>query len=350
MKINGVFIDLPASLEKVEDRELRAFLKEWYNELSYVVGHTSGSTGVPKEIHLHKSDMKASAAMTNAFFNIGPASDLLLCLSVGYIAGKMMVIRALEAGANLVVRRVSASPLAEEEVKADLAAMVPMQVSETLKNPLSTQRLKQISCLLIGGAPLSCELEERLKSFPVRCYQTYGMTETVSHVALRALNEGKEYFALGKIRFSVDERQCLVVEAPHLQARKFVTNDVVKLRDDQHFEWLGRYDNVVNSGGIKLFPESIEARLSNWITGRFFITFLPDERLGQRLVLVIEGEKWEQAEIGKLQRKMKELLEHYAVPKEIRFISHFQETSSGKVIRRLVDPEFSYDGEKKQRP
>ncbi|MDE5612454.1 MAG: AMP-binding protein [Odoribacter sp.] len=325
-----------ADLQGVPEGEVLSFLKEWFDEKDYVCGHTSGSTGTPKEIRLGKTDMRASARITNDFLGIGKDSVLLLCLSVSYIAGKMLVVRALEAGAKLVVCDVSSRPLGDLAYagQVDLAAMVPMQVEESLKHPEDEAKLCVIRQLLIGGAPVSDMLEKRLQSLPVSCYATYGMTETVSHVALRRLNVSDVYFALGEVSFSLDDRNCLVVHAPHLQAREFVTNDLAELVDSRHFKWVGRYDHVINSGGIKFSPEVLESKIGACISSRYFITSLPDERLGQRIVLAVEGERQEERERQWL-ATLRKVLTAYELPREIVYLARFEETASGKVIRRL---------------
>lgn len=325
-----------SGLRGIADRGLLIFLEEWFNDKPYVIGHTSGSTGEPKEIRLNKADMQASARITNTFFDIGPDSVLLLCLSVSYIAGKMMVVRALEAGAELWTTTASSRPLermANSGKRVNLAAMVPMQVVESFKYPEDQAALTRIHHLLIGGAPVSPRLERQLLDIPTLCYATYGMTETVSHVALRKLNDTPGYFALGDISFSADERGCLVICAPHLTDKQFITNDVVHLADIRHFEWLGRYDHVINSGGIKFFPEVIENKISALLSCRFFVTSKPDERLGQRIVLVVEGDIHQG--IDDLLRKLRRHLSAYEMPREILCCPSFRETSSGKVIREF---------------
>lgn len=321
--------------------ELSLFLEEWLDAKPYVVGHTSGSTGKPKEIRLNKADMRASARITNERLGIGPDAVLLLCLSVSYIAGKMMVVRALEAGAELWVVPPGTHPLREVDWqdgrKVDLAAMVPMQVEESLKT--EGQAFLNIRQLLVGGAPVASQLEEKLGGLPTACYATYGMTETVSHVALRKIGQDAYYTALGEVAFGKDERECLVITAPHLQEGCFVTNDVVELLDRRHFKWLGRWDNVINSGGLKFFPELIEEKIAALFRGRFFITSQPDERLGEKIVLVVEGELPLPQE--QLNEELRKILAKYEVPREIAILPRFYETDSGKVIRRLDRPAAS---------
>lgn len=315
------------------------FLKEWYNNEDYVTGHTSGSTGTPKELHLSKKDMIASAELTNRFFHIGTGSTLLLCLSPSYIAGKMMIVRAILAGANLHTVSPSSSPLATLDMPFDLAAMVPMQVETTLKSPLATQHFTRLRQVLIGGAAISPKLEKQLQSLPTNCYATYGMTETVSHVALRPINGPRQtsfYVALGDIHFSQDNRGCLIIHAPHLHEQQFITNDLVVLHSQTRFEWLGRVDNVINSGGIKLFPENIEHRLAPLISRRFFITSIPDALLGQMAVIVIEDTPWSANSQKELLNEARKHLSPYEIPKRIYFMEHFQETYSGKIIRKII--------------
>lgn len=349
IKLNGKNLRIPEDLHLVEELELRNFLYEWSDGHAYVIGHTSGSTGVPKEIRLSKEDMRASARITNAFFGIDKESLLLLCLSVSYIAGKMMVIRALESGAELWSIKVSSHPFKElidtqgmdwNEIKnakrrVDLAAMVPLQVEETLKVAEEKAILATVRQLLVGGAPVLPQLEQQLQGLPVHCYATYGMTETVSHVALRRMTGQPEYIAVGGVEFSTDQRGCLVIDAPHLETKKFVTNDLVKLIDTRRFEWLGRYDHVINSGGIKFFPEVIESKIGSYISRRFFITSLPDERLGQRIILVLEGEQLDDYRENCLMSNLRQVLTSYEMPKGIIYLSCFQETQSGKVIRTI---------------
>lgn len=321
-----------------ESLEMWDFLGEWFNDREYVIGHTSGSTGKPKEMRLNKEDMRASARLTNTFFGIGEGSILLLSLSTSYIAGKMMVVRALEAGADLWVGEVSSHPLrelSEQGERINLAAMVPMQVEETLKVPEERIRLNRVEHLLIGGAPVSPTLESGLQAMTTHCYATYGMTETVSHVALKRLNSDAVYFALGEVTFAQDYRGCLVIRAPHLQSGEFVTNDQVRLMDNRHFEWLGRWDHVINSGGIKFFPEAIERKIASVISCRFFVTSQPDKRLGERIVLVLESDVWKEEQSLKLLRKLRQLLSPYEMPREILYLSHFYETTSGKIIRKM---------------
>jgi len=337
IRLNGTHYHSLAQLQDFPRQEVVRFLEEWTSDSPHVMGHTSGSTGTPKAIRLAKQDMLASARITNDFFRIDESKHLLLCLSPHYIAGKMMIVRALLAGANLVVVPPCSQPLSTLECPIDFAAMVPMQLETILASPSSTAQFSRIGQVILGGAPLSPTQEERLQTLPTACFCTYGMTETVSHVALRHVNgsqRSSSYFALGEVHFETDSRDCLVIHAPHLQARAFVTNDVVRLLDARHFEWLGRYDNVINSGGLKFFPESIEQKIGSFIPQRFFVTSEPDRRLGERIVLVIEDSPWPPDRLVALQERITQHLSPYEVPKKIYFLPRFAETSSGKILRK----------------
>ncbi|MDR0765940.1 MAG: AMP-binding protein, partial [Odoribacteraceae bacterium] len=211
-----------------------AFLDEWFGDGESVPACTSGSTGAPRRVDLLKDDMLASAALSNAYFGVTSRSTLLLCLSPGYIAGKMMIVRAILAGARLLAVEPSRDPLAvlPGEERVDLAAMVPLQVEATLAREDGTGRLARVRQLLVGGAALSPSLEGRLGGLPVECHASYGMTETASHVALRRVNgprASRLYATLGNTRLALDDRGCLVIRAPHLRLGIFITNDLARL-------------------------------------------------------------------------------------------------------------------------
>ena len=336
VKINGSSFQTLSQLQGHVSSELYAFLQDWFSPEPFVWGHTSGSTGIPQAIRLYKRDMQASAELTNRFFDISASSKLLLCLSPRYIAGKMMVVRALSAGAMLYEQPVSSLPLEGWSVPVDLAAMVPMQVASTLSKADGADRLSLISRLLIGGAPVDAALETRLAALPCESYATYGMTETVSHVALRRLGcTDAVYAALGDVTFSVDDRTCLVVHTPHLSGKRFVTNDMVRLIDDRHFIWSGRYDNVIISGGLKFSAEELERKIAPLLFRRYYVTAAPDEFLGQHIVLVIEGEPYDEVALQQLRAQLSGVLQRFEMPREIRFLSRFLETYSGKIRRVL---------------
>lgn len=332
IKINNVlYTSLDAMRGEVQE-DVVNFLTEWYNDQPAIIGHTSGSTGVPKPISLLKRDMQASARLTNQFLGLDERSTLLLCLSPSYIAGKMMIVRAIEAGAHLIVVSPSSTPLCDINMPVTMAAMVPMQVAETLRCADGQKQLANVTQLLVGGAPVDEDLERQLVVLPTITYVTYGMTETVSHVALRRVGE-TSYTAIGDVTFTTDSRSCLVIDAPQLSGRRFITNDVVELIDGFRFKWLGRYDNVIMSAGLKFCAEQLEEKIAHLLPERFYITAAPDERLGQHVVLMIEGQAYTDDRLRQLREDMSQCLTRYEMPRDIKFLERFQETSSGKVKR-----------------
>lgn len=316
-----------------ENEKLRQFFKDWADERDFILGKTSGSTGDPKTIKLSKRAMLASAELTNSFFNLKAGDSILLCLSVNYIAGKMMLVRAIAGGLNVVVAKPSSEP--DWKGSVALAAMVPMQVQQLLSSAKGRNALSMVENLIVGGSPLSRDCAEKLSDLPVNAYMTYGMTETVSHVALSKI--GREtrpvYTAMRGVRFSLDNRGCLVISAPHLSEENVVTNDVAELISDMSFVWKGRFDNVINTGGVKVHPEVVEDSLRGMIDRRFYVMAEPDVKFGEIVVLKIEGTPLSDDLLRKLQSDMARRLSKFERPKKILFLAKFRETDSGKVIR-----------------
>ena len=240
-KINGKRVTTLEELRGVASPEFAKFVTDWFDGSQYMTAQTSGSTGVPKTIQLLKSDMRASAQMTNSFFNINSKSTFLLSLSPKYIAGKMMIVRWLEAEAEMHEQLPSSNPLIQPlQTHITLSAMVPSQVVNILNNELSLAQLSMIENMIIGGAPLDSVTEKRILETSLNAYATYGMTETLSHVALRKVGAEDSYFALSGVTFSQDERGCLKIDIPHLSIKEVTTNDMVDLIDSTHFIWRGR--------------------------------------------------------------------------------------------------------------
>ena len=313
------------------EQSIGNFLLDWLDTKEYILAKTSGSTGRPKTIVLKKQAMVHSAIATGDCFKLKPGDKALHCLSTDFIAGKMMLVRALILGLQLDIVEPSSKPYINNRKHYDFCAMVPMQVENCL------DKLKQIRTLIIGGASTSNSLIDKLQKEKTKVFATYGMTETITHIAVKQLNKHtvissgveESYFKiLPNITISQDKRDCLVIEASNLFDGKIVTNDIVNLHSDTEFEFLGRYDNVINSGGVKLFPEQIEDKLSKLITERFFITSETDDTLGEKVVLVLE------AEDNTLPKSIFEVLDAYEKPKLVRCLPKFSETASGKVDRR----------------
>lgn len=297
------------------------FILDWFDNNDYIEMHTSGSTGIPKVMRVPKQSMVHSAIASGDFFDLSPGDRALNCLPVKYVAGKMMFVRGFILGLDMDFVAPSSKPLRNNDELYDFSAMVPLQAQNSL------ERLHQIKKLIVGGAKINAQLEKELLNLPIASFETYGMTETVSHIA--AKNVGETAFRLlPNVSIEKDERNCLIIHAPHISETPIVTNDLVELVEGNQFKFLGRLDNVINTGGIKLNPEQIEEKLVQFIDRRFFVAGLPDTDLGEKLVLVVEGEPFE------IPSSIFSALDKYEKPKEILFVAHFKETGNGKIIRK----------------
>ena len=322
-------------------QEAFSFCKDWLAGKNRFVQATSGSTGVPKLQKITRQQLEASATATGAFFGVDSEFKLLCCLNPAYIAGKMMLVRALVWDCEITLVEPNSAPLASQEEPFDLVAMVPLQVETSLASPSSLKKLKAIRTVLIGGAPLSDSLHTALSQEGIAAWQTFGMTETVSHIALAPIGTGELiYEALPGVEIGVSENQCLWIKSPMSGAEKIETNDSVELRSKNTFVWLGRADFVVNSGGIKLFPEQLEKKINPWMSERYpgvsyFFFGEADDRLGQRLVLYVEGEA-SQFNLESLEKELKKLLGKFEVPKKINLLPQFTYTETGKINRPVT--------------
>ncbi len=317
------------------EHDLYTFINEWVSDAPTVVVNTSGSTGTPKTMTLQKHFMVNSAQMTGKHFNLQPEDTALLCLSTNYIAGKMMVVRAFVLGLNLITVPPDGHPLQHVQESLSFAAMVPLQVHNSIEE--HPHQLQHIDQIIVGGGAVSHDLLQRIVRLPNRFYATYGMTETITHVAVKALaSESTDYLGLPGVQLGQDERGCLTITAPHLSHETVVTNDLVEFEDFNRFKWLGRYDNVINSGGIKIIPEVLEQLLAELLQQRFFIASLPDKVLGEKVVLVIEGEPFDKHTLSLFKQHLRAELNRFEMPKEIFFVPVFQETPTGKVQRKAT--------------
>ena len=297
------------------------FFLDWFDDNDYMNLQTSGTTGAPKIIKIKKQAMVNSALATGDYFELSPGNKTLHCLPVKFIAGKMMFVRAFILGLDMDFVAPSAHPLAKNDVHYDFTAMVPLQAANSLKE------LSLVKKMIIGGAKMNLQLEQDLMQLDSQIFETYGMTETITHIAAKKIGE-KLFTVLPNVTISYDDRNCLVIHAPNISNEVIVTNDIVALVNENQFEFLGRFDNIINSGGIKLIPEGIEKKLAQKINTRFFVVGIPDESLGEKLVLVIEGEN------QKIDESIFDVLDKYEKPKEIIFINKFKETENGKVLRK----------------
>ncbi len=289
---------------------------------------TSGSTGKPKRINYPISLLKNSANKTNAFFDLTSQSNALLCMNSETIAGKMMVVRAHQGNYSLLAINPSARPLASIHSNVDFVAMVPLQLKESLIHDF--QKLKEIRIILIGGGPISNDLEKLLIEKEITVYHSFGMTETLSHIALRKVGFENEIFfhALPGIHFSTENDQ-LIIHAPDLGILNLETNDLVELKNSTSFRWLGRKDFVINSGGYKIHPELLENTWSEVLSIPYFISREPSEKWGEKVVMYLESEAW--PEIDKEQLLL--YFKPYELPKKYYLCKKFIYTPSGKINR-----------------
>lgn len=316
------------------EEEIGSFLLDWLKPSCFVEVKTSGSTGKPKKIQILKEHMVNSAFATSKYFNLPEKTKALLCVPGSYIAGKMMLVRAMVLGWDLDTTPPTSNPLDNIFKVYDFTAMTPFQLDNSIG------RLHLVHKLIVGGGAVSPRLKKMVQELDTEVYETYGMTETVSHIAARRINPKKKtaepipFDILPNVQISQDDRGCLVINAPKIADGTIVTNDVVEIVTYKKFFWKGRYDNVINSGGVKLYPEEIEKKLAEVIRFRFFVTSLPDDALGDKLVLFVESDFSEEI-LQKLEKDIKNLktLSKFEKPKKIYLVEKFEETTSGKVNR-----------------
>jgi len=305
------------------EKAMGDFLLDWFDAKSYLELTTSGTTGTPKTIRIEKEAMINSALASGDFFDLKPGDTALHCLPTNFIAGKMMLVRALILGLEIDFVAPSSRPLLNKDRTYDFAAMVPLQAQNSITE------LYKIKKMIVGGAKMNHELESQLTHLKTEVFETYGMTETITHIAAKRVGE-EAFSLLPNVKISVDDRNCLVINAPNISSELIVTNDLVSLVDEDHFVFIGRIDNLINSGGIKLIPEKIEDKLSKKIQARFFVAGMKDEDLGEKLVLVIEGEQ------QNLDDTIFKKLDKYERPKEIFYVTKFAETENGKIKRNEI--------------
>lgn len=324
---------------------LEDFLSEWNNDSDRVLVHTSGSTGKPKPMMVEKKRMLNSARITCDFLGLKPGDSALLCMSLDYIAGKMVVVRSIERHLHLISVSPSGHPLKDINEEITFAAMVPMQVYNTLQVPEERERLTHIRHLIIGGGAIDASLEKELQALPgnIAIWSTYGMTETLSHIALRRINgaEASEWYQpFDSVKISQTEEGCLVIDAPQVCAETLVTNDIVEIEsyiynkvEKLRFRIKGRKDNVICSGGIKIQIEEVEALLKPHLEKPFMLAKKKDEKFGEIAVLLSEDK-----EIKTVEATIRRLLsDHkYWIPREFLHVDHLPLTETGKPKRSIL--------------
>lgn len=341
-KLNGKsysekkLLDFAKELTKTDavfEQEIGEFFLDFFNKEDTIWVQTSGSTGSPKKIEVGKQQMLNSAEATGNFFDLPPKTTAMLCMPVSYIAGKLMLVRAMHLGWHLDTFTPAGNPLKGVDKTYDFVAMTPFQVARSLKN------LYKIKKLIIGGGTIATSLRNKLQEVSCVIYETYGMTETLTHIAAKKVNhkQAKEeipFRILPNVKISQNNENCLCIYAPRVNANKIQTTDVVELVDEQHFFWKGRADNVINSGGVKIHPEEVERKLSKVLDRRFFIAGLQNEDLGEKVILLVENRP-EIVDKSQLEQQIFALssLLKYEIPKEIIWLDNFTETHTGKINR-----------------
>ena len=317
---------------------MEKFLDEWNNDSEYVEVKTSGSTGEPKRMMVEKRRMLNSARITCDFLGLKPGDTALLCMSTDYIAGKMMIVRSIERGLKLVEVEPCGHPLNNCQLsivncQLTFAAMVPMQVYNSLQVPEEKERLMAIRHLIIGGGAIDDAMEAELRKFPNAVWSTYGMTETLSHIALRRISgpEASEwYIPFPTVKLSTTDEGCLVIDAPEVCADTLTTNDIVELKPDGRFRVMGRKDNVICSGGIKIQIEEVERELKPYVRVPYIISKKKNEKFGEIVVLLTEGDTDEARAI------CEEHLPKYHRPKLYQHIDQIPLTETGKPARKKI--------------
>lgn len=346
--------------------EVYAFIKNFFDEAVELEQFTSGTTGKPKKMILQRSSMLASASMTLKYFHMQERERALLCLPVKYIAGKMMIVRALLGGLDLLTAEPSGNPLRELNEKVSFAAMVPIQVFNSLA---SGADFSLVETLLIGGGEIHSELRKQLRDInKCNVYESFAMTETYSHIALRRINHYEGESSLGRrnkaegqaestettkkdstvkktfgsetfqtlpgINIESDDRGCLIVQAHDITDDRIITNDLVDIVSENAFRWLGRYDNVINTGGIKIIPEILETKIASVLGFDGVLIGIPDQKLGEKMLLILE----EKNDIGKKEifQRLSEQLSSHEIPKDIRKIESFPRNDAYKIDRKAL--------------
>ncbi len=313
------------------EKRVLSFLERWFSDDPCIQVHTSGSTGTPKLITVKKEQMMQSAMATCSFLQLKAGDKALMVLPPEYIGGMMMIVRSLVASLTMDVREPSGHPFADVTRPVDFVALTPMQVYNTLQDSGEKSMLEQTGHIIIGGGAISGELAELLKPLPGSLWSTYGMTETLSHIALRRLNgpQASPYYSpFSHIRLSLSPEETLQIDAPLICDTVLTTNDRVELLPDGRFRMLGRLDNVINTGGLKVGLEELEDHLAPYLSSPFMITTVPDARLGEAIVLLLSS-----PEKVVERRELKKILPAWQVPHYILSVSALPWTGNGKPNR-----------------
>lgn len=317
------------------EKKIFWFILEWLHPSNTMEVKTSGSTGKAKTIHFSKDQMIASARATAQYFGFAAKDSVLLALDMSYVAAKMMVVRAFVSGLDLYYVKPSSDPFKDRDFpELKFVPLVPLQLKSIIQSSESLAGLRSVSQVLVGGGAVDTDLERFIKQENNAYYASFGMAETLTHFAVKRINgpiPDSAFHTLEGVRIRQDENGCLQALVPWISSDYIATRDIVEILDENSFVWKGRLDNLINSGGIKISPEAIEAKLAEYIAPPFFISALPDPLLGQKVVMFVESDAIERQWYEAFDR----VLEKYEKPKAIHSIPNFVYTTSNKINRIL---------------
>jgi len=339
---NASLIETQLVPENAYFRQASEFMQSWLSGKEEFIFHTSGSTGLPKDIRVTRIQLQSSAFLTGKALNLPKGTRALVCLNINYIAGTMMLVRGLELGWDMTITEPSSNPLLEfEDPDFDFVAMVPFQLSTCLADEKTKHQVEHLGKILLGGAPIQVSLQKQIGRLNVAVFHSYGMTETVSHIALKRLNHPQPdnaYTVLPGIHFGVDHRGCIFLQGVVTGNEKVQTNDLVEITSENSFIWLGRADHVINSGGVKVVLDTVdqivaEVFYESGYTNNFYSWHESDEKLGQKLILIIEN-NGDELSAEHIIKELRKRISVYQTPKHVYFVDEFIKTPTDKVDRQ----------------
>jgi len=308
------------------------WIKTYYNFLqTYIQGKeievsTSGTTGIKKMISVSKIQMQKSASATLNYFNLREGNSTLLSLSCDYVAGKMMLVRAIEGKLNLFLAMPCSDPSNYISSEFDFVPLVPMQVQNIIK----TGKVTQIKKLLIGGGKINDDTLHQLKKCKTQIFESFAMTETLTHFAIKQISPvyNDWFTTINGFEIDVNEEGELIIKKNNITNCELKTRDLIEKKSTSEFKWLGRTDNIINSGGIKLIPEEIERKISKLIPVQFVIVGVPDKKLGEKIAIVSKESL--KVELNKING----LLPKYERIQSAFVVNYFPVTQNGKIRRK----------------
>ncbi|MBM78129.1 MAG: O-succinylbenzoic acid--CoA ligase [Crocinitomicaceae bacterium] len=314
------------------DEDLHSFLYEWKNNSTFISTYTSGSTGNPKKIKIEKKHMIASGNATINYFNLKKENSFLICLPIKTIGGKMMLVRSILCEGTIFLTKPKRNPFFDLKEKINFCALTPMQLEYSLRE---NSNINLIDKLIIGGGSISNLLISKTQQLKTKCYHTFGMTETISHIAIKTLNNNDnndDFICLDHVDISTNKKGNLIVKSKTLGIRSITSNDIVKITGNKSFKWIGRSDNIINSGGVKISPETLENTLSMTLDlNTFFTTSISDSKLGEKLILISNSKN----NTSLILEAIKLIKNPILKPKSIYIVNDFEYTNSNKINRKL---------------